>query len=75
MVTVTSSFHVGSGCEEANAFAAAIQEAREVFDQAVEMGFNMELLDIGGGFPGHQAAPISFEEVCYYSTVSTSVIL
>jgi len=57
------SFHVGSGCEEAIAFAAAIKEAKDVFDQAVSMGFNMELLDIGGGFPGHATAAITFGEI------------
>lgn len=57
------SFHVGSGCQEAGAFAVAIQQAREVFDIGVDMGFNMELLDIGGGFPGQKSAPISFLEI------------
>lgn len=57
------SFHVGSGCEEANAFSVAIQEARQVFELAQSMGFNMTLLDIGGGFPGQASAPISFKEI------------
>lgn len=55
---------MGSGCEEAEAFAVAIQQARTVFDLALDMGFNMTLLDIGGGFPGQQSAPIPFSEVC-----------
>lgn len=58
------SFHVGSGCEEAEAFAVAIQQARNVFDLAIDMGFDMTLLDIGGGFPGQQSAPIPFSAVC-----------
>lgn len=57
------SFHVGSGCEEAQAFAVAIQQAREVFDQGLNLGFNMTLLDIGGGFPGHAHSPITFMEI------------
>lgn len=57
------SFHVGSGCAEAHAFAVAIQQAREVFDLAVDMGFNMTLLDIGGGYPGTENAPITFPEI------------
>lgn len=48
------SFHVGNGCEEPEAYTAAIREARYVFDQAKEYGFDMKLLDIGGGFPGHK---------------------
>lgn len=59
------SFHVGSGCEEAEAFAVAIQQARTVFDLALDMGFNMTLLDIGGGFPGQQSAPIPFSEIAH----------
>lgn len=57
------SFHVGSGCGEAEAFAVAISQAREVFDLAIDMGFNMELLDIGGGYPGQEDAPITFLEI------------
>lgn len=57
------SFHVGSGCEEANAFGVAIQQARAVFDKGLQMGFDMKLLDIGGGFPGQESAPVTFEEI------------
>ncbi|KAJ2713279.1 Ornithine decarboxylase, partial [Coemansia spiralis] len=34
------------------AFADAVQRARAVFDQAAELGFQLSLLDVGGGFPG-----------------------
>jgi len=46
------SFHVGSGCKEPAAFRRAISLARDLFDMGTELGFNMTLLDIGGGFPG-----------------------
>ena len=46
------SFHVGSNCRSANSFRKAISDARRVFDIAIGMGFNMNILDIGGGFPG-----------------------
>jgi len=58
------SFHVGSGCQEAAAFPAAVQLARETFDLALAFGFQPYLLDIGGGFPGDETASISFEEIC-----------
>ncbi|PVU85322.1 hypothetical protein BB560_007060 [Smittium megazygosporum] len=45
------SFHVGSGCQDDCAFDDALQRARTVFDQAESLGFNFNLLDIGGGFP------------------------
>ncbi|XP_063441540.1 ornithine decarboxylase-like [Mytilus trossulus] len=57
------SFHVGSGCQEAEAYDAAIQQARDVFDMGLSMGFDMDLLDIGGGFPGHECEGVSFEEI------------
>jgi len=57
------SFHVGSGCMDPNAFRDAVCSARIVFDQAERMGFNMSLLDVGGGFPGSQGTQIKFEEI------------
>jgi len=44
------SFHVGSGCEDPKAFSAAIGVARRVFDRGRQEGFDMNILDIGGGF-------------------------
>ncbi|XP_063417052.1 ornithine decarboxylase-like [Mytilus trossulus] len=61
------SFHVGSGCLETGAFKEAIEQSREVFDIGVAMGFNMHLLDIGGGFPGKNIqnvkTDITFKEI------------
>ncbi|XP_041356932.1 ornithine decarboxylase-like [Gigantopelta aegis] len=57
------SFHVGSGAEEAEAFAAAVEQAYYVFELGREMGFNFELLDVGGGFPGQKNTAITFKEV------------
>ena len=48
------SFHVGSGCKEASAYGDAIIKAREVFELSKKHGFNLYLLDIGGGFPGYE---------------------
>jgi len=49
------SFHVGSGCFDANAFVEAVTAARRVFDEASKYGFELHLLDVGGGFPGVQS--------------------
>lgn len=46
------SFHVGSGCQDSPIYAKAIQTARKLFDFAKKIGFQFNLLDIGGGFPG-----------------------
>nr|XP_046272558.1 ornithine decarboxylase-like isoform X2 [Scatophagus argus] len=56
------SFHVGSGCIGSLAFKQAIADARHVFDKADLLGFQMSLLDIGGGFPGRDNFETKFEE-------------
>lgn len=57
------SFHVGSGCFDALAYRDAVQSARVVFDQASEVGYDLRLLDVGGGFPGNHDNKIAFEEI------------
>jgi ornithine decarboxylase len=44
------SFHVGSGCKDPAQFADAVWRAKRVFDMAKHVGYDLELLDIGGGF-------------------------
>lgn len=56
------SFHNGSGCEDANAYMKSVAASKLVFDMGQEIGHEMTLLDIGGGFPGDKTAKISFEE-------------
>lgn len=46
------SFHVGSGASNPEALPAGISAAAAVFDAAAAFGFDMRVLDIGGGFPG-----------------------
>ncbi|KAM6912423.1 ornithine decarboxylase [Xenentodon cancila] len=57
------SFHVGSGCTDKDTYTKAIADARCVFDMGEELGFNMDLLDIGGGFPGSDDSELKFEEI------------
>ncbi|XP_061897740.1 ornithine decarboxylase isoform X1 [Entelurus aequoreus] len=57
------SFHVGSGCTDSAAFTQAIADAHCVFDMGVDLGFDMKLLDIGGGFPGSEDTELKFEEI------------
>ncbi|KAK3291398.1 pyridoxal-dependent decarboxylase [Chaetomium fimeti] len=44
------SFHIGSAASEPNAFPIAVRDARRAFDQGRDMGFDMTILDVGGGF-------------------------
>ena len=50
------SFHVGSNCKDLGTYYNAISEARKAFDIGKNLGFNMNILDIGGGFPGDSCA-------------------
>eukprot|EP01120_Amphizonella_sp_Union-15-10_P004099 TRINITY_DN1463_c0_g2_i1.p1 TRINITY_DN1463_c0_g2~~TRINITY_DN1463_c0_g2_i1.p1 ORF type:complete len:409 (+),score=52.88 TRINITY_DN1463_c0_g2_i1:132-1358(+) len=45
-------FNLHPGCINAQAYEHAIQLARSAFDIAEQIGFNFEVLDIGGGYPG-----------------------
>jgi len=45
------SFHVGSQCTNPANYIQAIHLCAEVFAEAKTKGFNLKLLDIGGGFP------------------------
>mmetsp|Transcript_7867 Transcript_7867/g.15330 ORF Transcript_7867/g.15330 Transcript_7867/m.15330 type:complete len:478 (-) Transcript_7867:682-2115(-) len=47
------SFHVGSACKNLATFTTAIESARSIFDAGADLGFSMDLLDVGGGFTGH----------------------
>ncbi|XP_037641208.1 antizyme inhibitor 1-like isoform X1 [Sebastes umbrosus] len=46
--------HISSSCEDAQVYVHAISDARCVFDMGEEIGFNMKILDIGGGFSGSE---------------------
>ncbi|KAJ8289510.1 hypothetical protein GJAV_G00002150 [Gymnothorax javanicus] len=47
------SFHVGSLCTNPDAYRKAIKDCRKVFDMGAKLGYSMNLVDIGGGFPGY----------------------
>ncbi len=45
------SFHVGSQCTNFENFVQAFAMAAAVFEEAKSRGFDLKILDIGGGFP------------------------
>ncbi|KAH8417182.1 hypothetical protein KR222_005887, partial [Zaprionus bogoriensis] len=49
---IGTSFHVGSGCMDNNAHGQGIEKASFLFKFSKVLGFDMHLLDIGGGFQG-----------------------
>jgi diaminopimelate decarboxylase len=56
------SFHVGSGCSSAENFYKAIRDCRSATKTAQEIGFHINTIDIGGGFPGVDRT-IRFEDI------------
>lgn len=50
------SFHVGSGSQNPKVFKAALKAVRKIFDVAAKIGFRLNLVDIGGGFAGHDVS-------------------
>ncbi|XP_008304947.1 antizyme inhibitor 1b [Stegastes partitus] len=48
-------FHIPSSCQDLQqAYTHALSDARCVFDMGIDLGFNMNILDIGGGFTGSE---------------------
>ncbi len=52
------SFHVGSQCLSPSDFRNALIQARRVWDEAADAGVQLEVLDIGGGFPAPYMTPV-----------------
>jgi len=46
------SFHVGSGCRSLDNYYNAIKACKEAYDIALNNNININIIDIGGGFPG-----------------------
>jgi ornithine decarboxylase len=59
------SFHVGSQCREPEDFRRALLQARRIWNRATAAGIELEVLDIGGGFPApYRDAVLSLEVYC-----------
>ena len=62
LAVVGFSFHVGSGCSSAENYYEAIRDCKKASDTAEKLGIHIELIDIGGGFPGVDRS-IKFEDI------------
>jgi ornithine decarboxylase len=59
------SFHVGSQCLDVRRYVEALETTRGVFDAAARRGLDLEMIDIGGGFPvRYQDEQIDLEAMC-----------
>jgi ornithine decarboxylase len=56
------SFHVGSGCSSPQSFYEAISECKKASEIAKSIGIKINIIDIGGGFPGKNTN-ICFEDI------------
>lgn len=57
------SFHVGSGCEDANVFRTALNDCKQVIEYGKKHDMDLDLIDIGGGFPGIDDSKVTFESM------------
>ncbi|XP_072037485.1 ornithine decarboxylase-like isoform X2 [Amphiura filiformis] len=64
-------FHIGSESKKPSNYQEAIAYSRELFDVAEKIGFQMSILDIGGGFPGHALSTGKFND--YAKAVSEAI--
>ena len=55
------SFHVGSGCQSPKSFYNALVDTKKAYDIAKNIGIDLTIVDIGGGFPGDNYG--SFSEI------------
>src|SRR5262249_11191164 len=66
------SFHVGSQCTNPGNYIQALHLAHGIFGEAKLRGFELKLLDIGGGFPAHYDDTVpAFRRVA--KTISTEL--
>lgn len=47
-------FQVPASCREPQAYTHALSDARCIFDMGKELGFDMKILNVGGGFSGSE---------------------
>lgn len=59
------SFHVGTGCMNDIQYESAIRDCRDTYNMAKQEGIELNIVDIGGGFPGIdvESKNISFEKI------------
>lgn len=63
------SFHVGSNCHDVMTYDKSIKDVADIFSVAKEIGYALNTIDIGGGFPGvttddnDNTESITFEEI------------
>ena len=57
------SYHVGSGCADFSSYEKASNDALKIFEMGREYGFEMHVLDVGGGFLATETPEATLAEV------------
>ena len=66
---------MGSACFDGNAYVEAVVMAKEIFNVGMAEGCHLNILDIGGGFPGIKSDGITMEEVSNYFLIFNQTLL
>lgn len=61
-------FHIGSGSKNFKIYQEGIAYSKHIFSIASNVGYNFNLVDIGGGFPG-QNDNVIFEVMIIYKLI------
>lgn len=67
------SFHVGSQCLNPQDYRSTLEHVRRIWDEANHLGFNLEVLDIGGGFPAPYRGSDMMTLAAYCQAVSAAL--
>jgi ornithine decarboxylase len=67
------SFHVGSQQTDATQWDAPISVAALLFSSLAEEGIHLQMVNMGGGFPGHYRTPV-LEEQVYADEIQQSLV-
>lgn len=63
LTVIGVAFHAGSDCKSPESFSQAIADCKALFNHGDSLGFQMTLLDIGGGYPAAGSTSVSFERI------------
>nr|XP_015804789.2 antizyme inhibitor 1 isoform X1 [Nothobranchius furzeri]XP_015804790.2 antizyme inhibitor 1 isoform X1 [Nothobranchius furzeri] len=73
--------HISNSCKDDQVYVRTISDARCIFDMAEEIGFNMNILDLGGGFSSSETplevinnAIMMMVDVYFPSSTGVSII-
>lgn len=64
-------FHIGSGGTTYDSLSTAMRQARTVMEEGQRLGFDMRMVDIGGGFTPDDVAPVTLTSMA--TSINSSI--